>query len=117
MSKKAFIVHGWEGTPESGWNPWLKNELEKKGFTVIVPPMPDTENPEMGAWLNHLKDVVGEPDKDCYFVGHSLGCITILRYLESLPGDKKIGGAVLVAGFASNLGYEELESFFAKPIV
>jgi len=116
MTKRVFLIHGWEGYPEEGWRPWLKNELEKRGFTVIVPAMPDTKHPKMNAWLKHLRKVVGTPDKDCYFVGHSLGCITILRYLETLKANQKIGGAVLVAGFTSSLGYQELESFFKKPI-
>jgi esterase/lipase len=35
--KKVFIIHGWDGYPEEGWFPWLKKELEKKGFSVFVP--------------------------------------------------------------------------------
>ena len=116
MAKKAFLIHGWEGHPEEEWRPWLKNQLEKKGFVVNIPAMPDTVHPQMEVWLKHLTKMVGVPDKDCYFVGHSLGCITILRYMETLPADQKVGGVVLVAGFTSSLGYEELESFFAKPI-
>ena len=77
--------------------------------------MPDTEHPKMDAWVKQLAKTVGIPDKDCYFVGHSLGCITILRYLESLKG-QVVGGAVLVAGFSDNLGFKEIDSFFAKPL-
>lgn len=76
--------------------------------------MPHTDHPKMQAWVRHLKKVVGTPDKDCYFVGHSLGCITILLYLESLHGNQEVGGVVLVAGFTSDLGYEELHSFFRE---
>lgn len=35
--KKAILIHGWEGYPEEGWRPWLKGELEKHGFEVIIP--------------------------------------------------------------------------------
>jgi predicted alpha/beta hydrolase family esterase len=112
--KKAFLVHGWGGSSESSWRPWLKKELEKKGFSVSVPAMPDTEHPKMDAWVKQLAKTVGTPGKDCYFVGHSLGCITILRYLESLKG--KVGGVVLVAGFSDNLGFKEIDSFFVKPL-
>jgi len=110
--KRAFLIHGWDGYPEEGWRPWLKQKLEEQGFDVTVPAMPDTARPEMNAWVEHLKSVVGQVDDQCYFVGHSLGCITILRYLEQLHPEEKVGGVVLVAGFASNLGYEQLESFF-----
>lgn len=49
-------------------------------------------------------------------VGHSLGVVAILRYLESFPPKQKIGGAVLVAGFPESIGYKELETFFANPL-
>lgn len=116
LKKRAVLIHGWEGYPEEGWRPWLKNQLEKKGFKVSVPAMPDTKHPKMNAWVKHLTKIVGVPDKNCYLIGHSLGCITILRYLENLEENQEIGGCVFVAGFTSNLGYEELDSFFTKPI-
>ena len=114
--KRVFIVHGWEGYPEEGWLPWLKKKLEAQRFRVFVPAMPDAAHPKMNAWVNHLTKIVKNPDAECYFVGHSLGCITILRYLETLKGREKVGGAVLAAGFTSDLGYEELHSFFTKPL-
>jgi predicted alpha/beta hydrolase family esterase len=114
--KRVFSIHGWEGHPESGWLPWLRNELEKKGFSVIVPAMPNTNRPKMREWVEHLTNIVGIPDEDCYFIGHSLGCIAILRYIETLKDNQKIGGAVFVAGFASNPGFDDLQSFFTKPV-
>ncbi|KKL03790.1 hypothetical protein LCGC14_2622590 [marine sediment metagenome] len=121
MKKKVIIVHGWGGYPEEGWFPWLKRELEKKGFTVTVPQMPNPEEPKIEAWVSHLAEVVGEPDEHTYFVGHSIGCQTILRYLETI--DAKVGlpaqagGAVLVAGFFDVLtGLEgEEERAIVKP--
>ncbi|MDP3899685.1 MAG: alpha/beta hydrolase [bacterium] len=114
--KKVFLIHGWEGYPEEGWRPWLKDELEKQGFEVMIPAMPNSANPKMSEWLSHLQKLAADPDEDCYFVGHSLGCIAILRYLESLEAHQKIGGAVLVAGFTSNLGYDALDTFFQTDI-
>jgi len=116
MKKRAILIHGWEGSPKGGWQPWLRRELEKKGFAVDVPAMPDSARPTMSSWVEHLCSVVGTPDSNCYLNGHSLGCITILRYLETLKKGERIGGAVLVAGFSDNLGYEQLTSFFATPI-
>lgn len=115
-----FFVHGWEGHPQEGWRPWLKNELEKQGYTVINPQMPDTKNPTMRVWVSCLASIVGNGDDQCYFIGHSLGCITILRYLETLPDKAKVGGAILVAGFGEDLEYKgykgELASFFQTPV-
>jgi len=112
MSKRVFIVHGWEETPQEGWFPWLKNELQNKGFKVKVPAMPDTAEPKIEKWIPHLIKQVGRPDKDTYLIGHSMGCQTILRYLEDLSKEIKIGGFVLVAGFTklNNLTDEEYET-------
>lgn len=120
MTKRVFIIHGWDGKPDEAWLPWLKKELEVKGFEVQVPEMPETETPKIGAWVGFLQKLVGEVDENTYFVGHSIGCQTILRYLQTLPDDKKVGGVVFVAGFVTlNMdtlkeeGEEALET--AKP--
>lgn len=101
--KKVYIVHGWDGYPEEGWFPWLKKELEARGFEVVVPQMPDAEDPRIKNWVPKLQEVAGTPDEDTYFVGHSMGCQTIARYLGSLPQNVKIGGVVFVAGFFTEL--------------
>ena len=103
MAKRVFIVHGWDGYPEEGWFPWLKKSLEQKGFEVHVPQLPEPDNPRIYNWVPALKEAVGKPDKQTYFVGHSMGCQTIARYLESLPKNTKVGGVVFVAGFFKRL--------------
>lgn len=114
--KRAIIIHCWEGYPEYCWYPYVKNKLEEKGFRVEVPAFPDAENPKLEAWLPKLKEVIGEPDEDLYLIGHSLGCITIMRYLETLADDQKVGGVVFVAGFTENVGYDEIKTFFETPV-
>jgi uncharacterized protein len=114
--KRAIIVPCWEGTPDYCWYPWVKKELEAKGFEVTVPAFPDTDNPKLDAWLPMLKEVIGEPDEDLYLIGHSVGCITIMRYLELLPSDTKIGGVIMVAGFTEPLGFDELKNFFSTDV-
>lgn len=116
MKQKVYIIHGWEGYPKEGWFPWLKEELEKKGFVVRVPQMPITHLPHIKRWIPHLKKLIKKPDGNTYLVGHSAGCITILRYLETLKPNKHIGGAILVAGFTNDLGYKELSNYFRTRI-
>lgn len=113
---RAIIVHGWEGYPKEGWFPYVKHELQARGWNVNVPAMPNSEHPKMNEWVPHLAQAISTPDRQTYLVGHSLGCITILRYLESLPEGAQIGGAVLVAGFGTRLKYDELTSFFITPL-
>ena len=81
---------------------------------VSVPAMPDTEAPEINSWVSHLQKLVGEPDENTYFVGHSIGCQTIMRYLEGLRS-KKVGGAVFVAGWFYLENLEEEEKSIANP--
>ncbi len=85
---KVVMVHGWDGNPENCWFPWLKSRLDMK---VIAPSMPNPDKPEIGPWVKTLEDLdLGE---DTVFVGHSVGCQAILRYLTG----KKAKGVVLVA--------------------
>ncbi len=116
--KRVFIIHGWSGYPEEGWFPWLKAELEKKGFSVLIPSMPDPDEPKIETWIPFFKNIVSTPDRETYFVGHSIGCQAIIRYLETLPEGSKIGGAVFVAGWYDlrNLKTEE-EKRIAGPWV
>ena len=118
MKKRVFIIHGWDGYPEEGWFPWLKKELEARGFEVFVPAMPDPSEPKIETWVPFLNQLVGTPDLNTFFVGHSIGCQTIIRYLETLPEGTKIGGAVFVAGWYNlrNLETEE-EKRIAGPWV
>src|SRR3989338_4478907 len=113
--KRAIIVHGWDGYPEEGWFPWLKKELEEKRFEVFVPAMPNADVPEINSWVGELARTVQAPDGDTLLIGHSIGCQTILRYLESIGGEK-VGGAVFVAGWfvLSDLETEE-EKIIGKP--
>lgn len=71
--KRIFMVHGWDGFPENHWFPWLKKELEKIGFKVTVPKMPDTSNPKINSWVSFLEKSVGAIDIDAFFIGHSIG--------------------------------------------
>jgi len=101
--KKAILVHGWDGTPETGWFPWLAKELEGKGFEVVAPQLPESGAPRIEKWVPTLASCAGTVDEHTYFVGHSLGCQTIARYLETLPNGVTVGGVVYVAGFFKRL--------------
>jgi len=114
--KRAIIVHCWGGSPEYCWYPWVKKELEKRGFQVQIPAFPDTDEPKFEPWIEEFQKAVGKPDEELYLIGHSLGCITIMRYLETLGEKEKIGGAVLVAGFSEDIGLPEIKSFLEIPV-
>ncbi len=114
--KRIIIVHGWDFDPNMNWYPWIKKELEKKGFKIIVPVMPDTSEPKIKEWVSHLKKVVGKLNEYTYFIGHSIGCQTIMRYLEKEEYNGKIPKVIFVAGWfeLDNLGGKEVKEI-ARP--
>lgn len=114
-NKRAYIIHGWGDSPESGWLPWLKTSLKDKGFQVFVPAMPDTDMPDITKWIGYLTELVGTPDENTYFVGHSIGCQAIMRYLQTIDGTIRVGGVVLVAGWFELQNLNEEEKIVAKP--
>lgn len=78
--------------------------------------MPNPSRPIIGEWIPFIAKLVGAPDKDTYFVGHSIGCQAIVRYLQTLDQETKIGGGVFVAGWYNlrNLETEE-EKLVVRP--
>ncbi|MGV8172428.1 MAG: RBBP9/YdeN family alpha/beta hydrolase, partial [Candidatus Woesearchaeota archaeon] len=97
-SKKVIVVHGWDGDISRGWFPWLKENLESEGFNVVMQRMPNPEIPQIEEWITELKRVSGNIDEKTYFIGHSIGCQTILRMLEKHESEKA-GGAIFLAGW------------------
>lgn len=95
--KKVYIIHRWSGGSGCDWYPWLKAELLKMGYEAHVPEMPNTDKPVISERVDFLKDYIGTPDENTFFVGHSIGSQTVLRYLETFPEGTKVGGLVFVA--------------------
>ncbi|MFA5130026.1 MAG: alpha/beta hydrolase [Patescibacteria group bacterium] len=117
-SKRVFIIHGWDGYPEEGIFPWLKKELQDRGLAVFNPSMPEPLHPKIHEWVSFLAQQIGVPDKDTILFGHSIGAQTILRYLESLNENERVGGAVFLAGWThlTNEAYEtDEDAVIAKP--
>ena len=115
--KKVYLIHGLGGNSNENWFEWLKKELLKKDYDVKAFDMPDTYNPKIEQWINFLECEINpeEIDEETYFVGHSIGCQTILRYLEKLHKHKKIAGCVFVAGWFNLINLEPKEFQIAHP--
>ena len=120
---KVYIVHCWDGTKDDGWYPWLDKELTNENTTVYRFDMPNTENPKIEEWVPFLDSMVKDLDSNTYFVGHSIGCQTILRFLQSRD-ITNIGGILLVAPWLDLLpeainepeSYETAKSWLTTPI-
>ena len=109
--KRVFVIHGWKGSPENHWFPWLQEQLTSNGLQTHLVHLPSPATPKVREWIAAIREAVGTPNKETYFVGHSLGCIAIIRYLESLPEEARVGGCVFVAGFSKGVSIPELREF------
>lgn len=97
--KNAIIFHGTGCTPNSYWFPSIRKFLEKTGYDVWVPSLPDAENPELSKWLPIA--LAANYNEETVIVGHSAGGPLVLSILENIKAT--IDKAILVAGFARPL--------------
>lgn len=115
--RRVVVVHGYDAAPNQHWFPWLRERLDAEGVRTVVVELPEPSFPEAGAWLTAVARAVGTPDRHTQLVGHSLGCITLLRHLAGLPQPWTLGGLVLVAGFTGPLeGVPLLDEFLAEDV-
>ena len=101
--KNALILHGTDmrkagNQNQSNWFPWLKKELEKRGYKVFLPELPQAWQPNIQRYWNFLQDKASF-NTETVLIGHSSGATAILGILEKLPQGIKIKAAILVAGF------------------
>jgi len=100
MTKKVYLIHGWGGSSRGGWFDWLRDQLLEKDIEVRAFDMPDTDHPNIEAWVSFIKNNILPLDEETYFVGHSVGCQAIMRFLETVDDPEiKIKGCVFVAGW------------------
>jgi predicted alpha/beta hydrolase family esterase len=114
--KQVIFVPGFSGVDTGDWPDWLAQELTKAGFDFKLLPMPDVMFPEVHEWLDFLHKQKIEFTNDTYFIGHSLGCITIARYLENLPTKMVARACIFVAGFCDMPQIPLLADFCRLPL-
>ncbi len=100
MKKNITILHGYGETPDSFWYPYVKKQLESKGYTVFIPQLPHTDNPNLPEQLDFALQHI-HFDTQTILIGHSSGCPLILAILENIS--PTIHQAIFVAGYATPL--------------
>ncbi len=93
MAKRVLIIHGWESNSKEHWFLEEKERLEKLTYEVVVPDMPNALHPQKEEWLKVIEDF--HPDENSILIGHSLGGVAILRYLEEAVN--KVGKCIFIA--------------------
>lgn len=117
MRNKVYIIHGFGADSTSNFFPWLKQKLKTINIDCDVLDLPNTYNPNLNEWLLCMNKKIKEVNDNVYLVGHSLGCISILKFLNQLKVGTKIGGILLVSGFDDSLPlFPILNSFVDKKI-
>lgn len=114
--KKVFLIHGFEGSPNGGWRPYVMTELGARDIYACSLAMPKPNEPQLSEWLDEIKRHVDECVEDeIYLVGHSLGGIAILRFLETYTVPQ-IRGVILVSSPCHQNKNEKIKSFLAAEV-
>lgn len=78
--KRAVLLHGTSSSPDGNWLPWLKSELERRGYQVWAPELPNNKTPNRHVYNDFLLN--SEWDfTDNLVIGHSSGAVSILNLL------------------------------------
>ena len=109
MKKSALILHAWLNGPDKHWYPWLKTELENRGYTVYLPEIPtmNTNAPDLTTQMKFIEENV-PLDSNIVVFGHSLGCLLAMRLAEK----HALGKLFLVAGWDFDDLTTEHQSFW-----
>lgn len=101
--KRAVILHCFEGTSRSHWYPWLKKELEKRGYEVWAPDMPHNHRPNARETTDFLLANKDWDFNDNLLIGLSWGAVQAMHLLQHLPETQSVDTAVLASAFTSEL--------------
>jgi leucyl-tRNA synthetase len=78
---RFVLLHGKGGSPDTNFFPWLKGELEKKGYEVQAPQMPGGEEPDDNEQAEFVLANC-KLDEKTVIIGHSFGGVVALMLLE-----------------------------------
>jgi predicted alpha/beta hydrolase family esterase len=78
--KRAVILHGTDGSPDSNWFPWLKQTLEAHGYKVWVPELPHNHTPNRQVYNDFLFGSDWD-FTDNVIIGHSSGAVEVMNLL------------------------------------
>ncbi|GHP13108.1 hypothetical protein YK48G_05330 [Lentilactobacillus fungorum] len=111
----VYMFHGYTSYAEDHWFPWLEKQVEshlKIPFKKLN--FPDANHPVATVWDQYCQNHIVEED-GITLVGHSLGCIQVLRYLEQTEIHHV--NLLLVSGFDEPIWtLPELDSFVNQPV-
>ncbi len=94
---RVVLIHGYNANPEMNFHPWLIQQLKDKGIEVIAPKIPLEGEPDVLLCIDALVQAVGRLDEKTIILGHSLGGVLALRYLEAAEAVSTPRAVMLIA--------------------
>ena len=110
-----YIIHGYTANSTANWFPDLKENLESENIKVHIFDMPNSQAPIFEEWIEFLKKKIDTIHSNSIFIGHSLGCVTLLNFLEE-KNYKNVNSLFLVSGFVEKTPIQKLSGFMEKTI-
>ncbi len=108
MIKNLLFLHGWQASPSEHWFPEVKDYFTSKGYRVFIPALSGNYFPKKDNWVKVVSEL--QPDEDWILIGHSLGGVTVLKFLEITK--KPIAQSVLIATPFDAMKFGAIENFF-----
>lgn len=112
----VLILHGTANSSQGNWFPWLKSELEMRGYEVWAPDLPDAAHPDTERYTKHI---FGASEwkfrNDTIIVGHSSGGVAAFKLLQQLPPGVVIDRCITVGAFINTHGWDDIKGLFTQP--
>ena len=80
--QKAVLLHGTDGDSGYNWFPWVKDQLEQRGYEVFAPTLPQNNTPNRAIYEDFLRNSNWD-FSDNLIIGHSSGATTVLNLLST----------------------------------
>jgi leucyl-tRNA synthetase len=96
MDYHYVLLHGFNGSPDKVFFPWLRQEFTRRQISFVTPTLPHADSPTEEEQVNYVLQNFQFNEKTVLF-GHSLGAVVALKIIEKL--EHPIAGVVLAAGF------------------
>jgi len=90
------------------WMPWLKKQLEERGWQVEKPQMPNPWEPVYDDYKKEFEKI--DFDENTVLVGHSRGCAFLVRWLGDTK--KRVRKLILVAPWKISEEGNEFKKIF-----
>lgn len=96
--KNVLLIHGFNGIPKIFY--YLKQELEKDNYNVILPEFPIKENITIQGYFNIFDKYNSFFNNKLIVIAHSIGNPMFIKYISK--NNLKIGQYISLAGFSAS---------------